>query len=209
MKFARRVSMVVKPVVLAVLAGVFMPTAGHAGSTSNVNVVNTPNVNVANTPSVNVTNTPSVNVANTPTVNLAGGSGVNVSNPLDSQGKPSPLVTIEAAQPYEDRCSASTYECFFRTIPTGKRVVIQEVDTQVVLAAGARLNLLFFSNTAFNHSLIPILLNDDGTSAYFQSHQETRLNASPGSTPYCIGVASAGGFQNFTCTLSGFLVDTE
>jgi hypothetical protein len=51
-----------------------------------------------------ISNTPSVNVANTPTVTLEAGASVNVSSPLDGEGNPTPLVVLDAVQPYEDSC---------------------------------------------------------------------------------------------------------
>src|SRR5271169_3056172 len=74
-------------------------------NTPNVNVANTPSVNVTNTPNVSVANTPSVNVANNPTVTLEAGASVNVNNPIDGEGNPTPLAVLEAVQQYQDRCT--------------------------------------------------------------------------------------------------------
>src|SRR5579871_5896917 len=121
-----------QPVLVTNGTGQPVPTAaqGTTNVAGTVNIGNTPSVSVSNTPSVNVSNTPSVTVANTPTVNLATGAGVTVTNPLNGQD-PVPLATLEATQPYEDRCQAAfngsgRAVCSFQTIPPGKRLIIQE-----------------------------------------------------------------------------------
>lgn len=138
---------------------------------------------------------------------------MNVSNPLDSQSNASPLVTLEAAQPYEDWCTTTTStppisSCSWRTIPTGKRLVIQEIDTYVSLSSGSNLNALYYINSGFAvHYLVPTLVTNSGYFVY-QSHQETRIYAGPGSTPTC-NVGFTGTTELVSCSLSGFLVDTQ
>jgi hypothetical protein len=212
----------------AALSSVHTRPASAAGS-APVTVMNTPlpvqgSVSVNNFPAtqtvsgtVSVGNTPNVNLANTPTVNLAGGSSVNVSNPLDSQSNPTPLVTLEAAQPYEDSCDVGLPPggqvgvCIFNAAPTGKRLVIQEVDVSLVVDPGLRPTYLsVYANGVYPHYLTATFMGSTVGPALdiFATHQETHLYVNKFQTPSCnislSGPAVKGYMQ---CDLSGFLVD--
>ena len=142
---------------LFVIGAMIVPPHSQSSGAAPVMVTNTPlpvqgTVGVNNFPAsqtvngtVNVSNTPSVNVANTPTVNLASGSSFNVSNPQDSQSNPAPLITFDAAQLYEDSCNNllspgvnGIVTCQLQNVPSGKRLVIQEVDYAIDIDSGQR-----------------------------------------------------------------------
>lgn len=182
-------------------------------NTPNVNVANTPSVNVANTPSVSVSNTPSVNVANTPTVSLSSDASVNVANPLDNQGKPTPLATLEAVQIYGSQCfvvfnGATFGTCNLASVSAGKRLVVQEFDAQGTVETGNRPIYIQLTNTISGGNVFTdtFMANANG-SDYLATHQETRLFVAAGQTPQCsvgLGNASNGSYR---CEISGFLVD--
>ena len=201
------------------------PAAASGGAP--VNVLNTPlpvqgTVGVNNFPAnqpvsgtVSVGNTPNVNVANTPTVNLAGGSSFNVSNPQDSQSNPAPLVTLEAAQPYEDTCNVSMRPgdvggtCNFQTVPNGKRLVIQEVDAFLSIDSGLKPVALVLE-TPQPHNLTATFMASSVFQDSFATHQETHLYVGKNLTPKCavgLNVALSTAFSSLNCQLSGYLVD--
>ena len=127
-----------------IIAGCLLLTsilaAGQGGAASNSQGVTLP-VQVVNTPNVHISNTPSVNVANTPNVKLAEGASVAVNNPVDMGNSFVPLLVVEGGHPYEDGCTfdfngnAAGF-CRFQTIPPGKRLVIQEVDSAGIVEEG-------------------------------------------------------------------------
>lgn len=158
------------------------PTGGH---TENVDVVNTP-LPVSGT--VNVGNTASVSVANTPTVNLGSGTSVNVSNPQDSQNNPTPVATLETIQPYEDFCSAPFGgapggNCNFQTVPSTKRLVIQEVDVRVGVDTGVKPAVIYLVTKRYPSILPrgPFLRSD----VHGQPTRLGRFCHAPGNTPLC------------------------
>lgn len=179
-----------------------------------VNVENTPNVNVANTPSVSVTNTPSVNVANSPTVTLEPGASVAVTSPLDGSGNPAPIATLEAVQLYGSSCSISFNGsggalCFFTTVPEGKELVIQEFDAQGGVEAGNRpLSLaLLYTISSGNYFTYTFEVNSYSFD-YLSTHQETRVYVIGGTTPACSVTLPQNSQGQYSCNISGFLVDT-
>ena len=207
-----------------------VPLFGQGGVTQPVQVVNTPNVNVVNspsvsvtntpsvsvtnTPNVSVTNTPSVNVANTPAVTLEAGASVNVTSPLDGEGNPTPLAVLDAVQPYEDECviffsGSDLANCNFQTIPSGKRLVIQEFDATGVLETGLQVQFIDLNpSSAVGHWFPATHMASSGGYDYFATHQETRLYSSSGATPSCgVGITTDSQTGNYICDLSGFLVD--
>ena len=201
---------------LFLVAAMIVPPSSQSSGGAPVNVLNTP-LPVQGT--VSVGNKPSVDVANTPTVNLAGGSSVNVSNPLDSQSNPAPLVTLEAAQPYEDTCdlnlppaTVGTQTCNFQAIPTGKRLVIQEVDANILVDPGVKPVILQVGTG----SPVPHYLTTTFTGSYaglqdvFAAHQATHLYVSKNQKPSCtvlLGALTTNPSDGMNCSLSGFLVD--
>ena len=198
--------------------GQAVPTAAQGVTTvvGTVNVGNTPNVNVTNTPSVNVANTPSVAVTNTPTVTLAGGASVAVTSPTDGQGNPTPLAVLEAVQPYQDGCQiqfcgSSSAFCLFRSIPSGKQLVIQEFDavTTFGLEAGLSPLSVLLTNLGLNHYFTAVLMGTAGGVGFYATHQETRLYPSTtlGLAPACFVGLSGPSSQVYNCQFSGFLVD--
>jgi len=182
-------------------------------NTPNVNVINSPSVSVTNTPSVSVTNTPSVNVANTPTVSLEAGAGVNVTSPLDGEGNPTPLAVLDAIQPYEDSClilfaGSDSGMCDFQTIPSGKRLVIQEFDAAGTLETGLFPAAIVTGDGVVAHFFTATFMGSAGGFASFATHQETRLYVPATVAPVCsLGLSSTSNSGSYECQFSGFLVD--
>lgn len=109
-----------------------------AQATKDVNVANTPNVNVVNNPGVQVTNTPSVNVTNTPNVNVASLPAAQVTNTVNGDGSPAPLVTRDAENgirsPFRKRGNMTIdagfggiTNSFLIPVPAGTRVGLEFV----------------------------------------------------------------------------------
>lgn len=179
-----------------------------------VNVENTPSVNVANTANVSVTNTPSVNVANTPAVTLESGASVAVTSPLDGQGNPTPIATLEAVQIYGGNCTfafnnSNAGNCFFPTVPQGKQLIVQEFDALGSVDSGNRPLTVSLFNTITSGNWFPYAFETSyGGLDYLVTHQETRVYVEGGEAPGCsaeLGMPSVGGGYN--CDISGFLVD--
>jgi len=192
-----------------------VPTApqGTTTVTGTVNVGNTPSVNVANIPSVSVANTPSVVVTNSPTVTLAGGASVAVTSQLDGQGNPTPLAALEAIQPYEDMCTAffsGTIHgaCNFQTVPSGKRLVIQEFDAGGLIETGLRPLQVLLQPVSSPHYFPATFMGTQSGYDSYATHQDTRLYVQSTLAPSCLvyltGPSSNGAY---VCLLSGFLVD--
>ena len=219
---------------LFLVAAMIVPPSSNSSGGPAVTIQNTPlpvqgTVGVNNFPAnqvvsgtVSVGNIPSVNVANTPTVNFAGGGSVNVSNPADSQSNPAPLVTLEAAQPYEDFCTnllaPGAYgwtNCQLQYVPSGKRLVIQEVDADVSIDTGLKPALLAIATSTPSgghyHYLTATYMGTAFGDDHFGSHQETRLYVGPTQAPSCQFYLAGPTVETdtFTCAISGFLVDTQ
>ena len=194
-------------------AGQPVPTAaqGTTNVAGTVNVGNTPNVNVANTPNVNVANTPSVSISGTPTVNLAAGGSVSVTNPLDTQSNPTPLAMMEGFQIYEDTCStvfggSNSGKCNFQALPAGKRLVIQEFDSDILVETGTKPATVTLNATSVSH-YFPATLMGNFNGDQFATHQATHIYTSLGATPFCFTTLSNFSNGSFTCNISGFLLD--
>jgi hypothetical protein len=162
---------------------------------------------------VNVGNTPNVNVANTPTVTLSSGASVNVTNPPDSQGNPTPLATLEAVQVYGSHCAVSfggndSGSCAFTPIPYGKQLVVQEFDAFGRVETGNRPFELALARTITvgNYFTYTFMVNADGFD-FLATHQETRVYVLQGSTPQCFVALPANSEGTYSCNISGFLVD--
>lgn len=145
---------------------------------------------------------------------------VNVSNPLDANGNPIPLVTLDAFQPYEDQCGSgfagrNAGFCSFHAVPAGKRLVIQEVDATVSVEAGLSLtNIEVIPNGTgeIAHEFTATFMGTDvgGSPSRFSTHQETRLYARQNATPVCaVRLTGNSNIGAFGIQLSGFLVDVR
>jgi hypothetical protein len=190
---------VIQPVKVVNGTGQPVPTAAQGTTT------------VAGT--VNVGNAPNVNVANTPTVTLSSGASVNVTNPPDSQGNPTPLATLEAVQVYGAHCAVSfggndSGSCAFTPIPFGKQLVVQEFDAFGRVETGNRPFELALARTITvgNYFTYSFMVNADGFD-FLATHQETRLYVLQGSTPQCFVALPANSQGIYSCNISGFLVD--
>jgi hypothetical protein len=145
-------------------------------------------------------------------VNLASGATLAVTNSLDAHGAPAPLVVTQAPHPYEDSCyfmfsNNSSGTCSFQPIPSGQRLVIQEVDAFMGLDTGLR-PTTFYLNTALVHYFtVTVMGTNVGGYDYFATHQETHLYVNGGgSAPLCAVFLSGNSFGgNFHCALTGYL----
>jgi hypothetical protein len=114
---------------------------------------------------VSIANTPSVSIAGTPTVSLAAGVSVGVTNPLDGQNKPTPLTIMEGVQLYEDSCStvfnsSNSAGCYLHALPSGKRLVIQEFDADLLVGTGVKPASLLLNGTVYSHYFPAILMGN-------------------------------------------------
>jgi len=192
-----------------------VPTApqGTTNVAGTINVGNTPSVTVANTPSVTVANTPSVSISGTPTVTLAPGGSTNVTNPIDGQNNPTPLAMMEGAQLYEDGCSGAfggnNYgNCYFHSVPSGKRLVIQEFDADVLVETGTKPANITLGGGLYSHYFAATLMgNYNGDQ--FATHQPTHMYTNVGGTPLCSTTLSNFSNGSVTCNISGFLIDAQ
>lgn len=170
-------------------------------------------VNIGNAPTVTVGNTPSVTISGVPTVSLAGGGSVNVTNPLDSQGAPTPLAVLEATHPYEDSCyfmfsGSSTGSCLFQTIPSGKRLVIQEFDAFVAMETALQPTGFFLETGVSHYFPLTAFATNAGGFNYLAIHQPTQLYETGGNAPGCnIYLSGNSNGGNLHCQLSGYLLD--
>jgi len=162
---------------------------------------------------VNIGNTPSVNVANTPNVTLESGASVNVSNPLDGQGNPKPLATLEAVQVYASHCGFifggnNSGSCDFTAVPQGKQLTVQEFDASGYVEPGNRPYYITLDGTlAGGNYFLYTFMNNDGIGDTLATHQETRVYVSQGNTPVCAAKMVQNSNGNYYCNISGFLVD--
>lgn len=195
------------PVVVTNGTGQPVPTAAQGTTT----VAGT--VNVGNTPNVNVANTPNVTISGTPTVSLAPGGSTNVTNPLDGQGNPTPLATVEAVQLYGSSCSISFNGgggalCYFTAVPQGKQLVVQEFDAGGDVEAGNGPIALGLLNTITGSNYFPYTLTNNYFGfEYLATHQETRVYVLGGTTPACSVTLPGNSNGQYFCNISGFLVD--
>jgi hypothetical protein len=215
MKFARTALTALGSLVLAVmLAGVFIPKAGHAMSTLLVDVVNTPNVNVVNTPSVNVTGTSNVNVESLPVVQLSGTSSVSVVNGTTS---PVPTLGTEALNSFvaEGGCNLTgSYSCTtsIYTVPTGKVAVIESVSGLCNLDSGTALYLAYLSSgtsvVVISTPSPPIATIGGGVSVSFGQNLKTYISgpASPLVLNYYTNATQSGIVNSCRGIVSGYLV---
>jgi hypothetical protein len=207
-------------------AGLTMVTSSPAPAAPGPQPVNIAQVSVPSVPvsgTVAVNNFPTtqpvsgtVNIGNFPNpqnVTLAAGSSVNVSNPLDTSNNPTPLATLDASQPFEYTCTATSTSgtasalCNFGGT-VGKRLVIQEVDVQVQLSPGFKPISVQVTPSTVNHFFTTTFMGSNGTTDAYATHQETRLYAGTNNNPSCFVVLSGNSaFVELQCQISGFLVD--
>jgi hypothetical protein len=205
----------------ALLALVFIPFSGNRAVASNpqlVTVANVPlpvqgTVSVGNIPSVNVANTASVNVTNT-AVPVRG--NVQVFNPLDAADNPVPLIVRTPYQPYFDSCSGSgnpNSSCQMNNVPSGMRLVIQTVSFSSRTFSGVDLYRAIIATSLNGNSPenLYLALSTTGTDQFGATYQAatlaTTLYADPNTPPICEGLGS--GYNDFFCTISGYLVPAQ
>jgi hypothetical protein len=137
---------------------------------------------------------------------------VPTTNRIDSQGNPSPLAVLEETQPYEDSCQifmqgSSGGACYFRTIPAGKRLVVEEFDGYGLLSTGIKPVLIRF-DASTNHAFPTTFMGTLNAEDYYATHQQTRLYVSSGTNASCyVSLSGTSSSGDFNCALSGFLVD--
>ena len=143
---------------------------------------------------------------------------VPITNQIDSQGNAAPLAVLEATQPYEDTCTISIVgrsggSCTFQSIPSGKRLVIEEFDGQATLGLDAMGDLvtpiLIRLDTPSKPHFFPATpMGTSARTAYFATHQQTRIYIGSTMAPQCmLGLSGQVNVGTFVCDVSGFLVD--
>jgi len=190
-----------------ILASILSPLFGHsaaAAGSAPVTVVNTP---LPVTGNLGVSGT--VTVASLPNVNLAPGSTVrDRDNP--------------ALQPYSAFCTGAftitnISECSFPAVPSGKILVIEEIDVALAVPTGVGFqplstlvatqpDLNFFGT---NHALTLTYQGTGNGLDRYATHQLTRLyQSSSSNTAGCSteinGAAPTG---SVSCAISGYFVD--
>jgi hypothetical protein len=209
MRFARTALTALGSLVLAVmLAGIFIPKAGHAMSTLLVEVVNTPNVNVVNTPSVSVTGTPNVNVANMPTVGIdpTANTITLLREPENPARQPFQSIAACSFAAFIDCADSSSI-----TVPSGKELVIEFVSAYVTSGTGVKVNRVQLDvttgGTKLSNFFGPTLQFDNGTNAVSVGSFPTRLYEDGGSTVGMECFLSGTTSADCTVTVSGYLVN--
>jgi hypothetical protein len=201
------------PQSVLVINGPGAPVPTTATVSGTVSLASGSTVNIANTPNVNVSNMPNVNVANTPTVSLAAGATISVTNPLDGQNNPTPVAMLEATQPYEDICAiqfngTEDGTCHFLSIPSGKRLVIQEFNASGQFETGLKPIFVGLQPAVNVYAFPSTFMGTRDGFDFFATHQETRLYGGAARAPSCS--VSLSGISNSgicICAFSGFLVD--
>ena len=199
-----------QPVLVVNGSGQPVPTAAQ-GTT---NVAGT--VNLASGSTVNIGNTPSVNVANTPTVSLTSGASVGVTNPLDGQNNPTPLAVLEAIQPYESSCQVQAPidyigACGLQAVPSGKRLVVEELDAWLNIDTGVKLTYALLYTTVPHTFAMTLLSSANNSSDSYGVQQATRLYFTGPGAITCSVLLSQPSYSGagLTCGVSGFLVDVH
>jgi hypothetical protein len=128
-----------------------VPVTGGVAVTNTVPVSGSVNATVTSLPAVQLSGTPTVNVASMPNVTASIGGNVPVTNPLDGNGNPIPLVTqnpVSATNAFDvlDECNVpeGQHNCSgtIYTVPAGKMAVIQSMSANCQLPAGQNMTLL-------------------------------------------------------------------
>jgi hypothetical protein len=209
--------------ILASVSAIFFAHPAVASNPLAVTVTNTPlpvqgTVNARQNGNWNVGVSGTVNVASMPNVTLAAGSSLGVSNSLDGNGNPSPLLTRDsdnpALHPYLGTCSVQqsslSVGCTTTAVPVGKTLVVEEVDEFIAVPSGQGVVPLnaFGGDAAF---FALTFVGSDGTNDRYVAHQLTRMyQPANGPIPGCGAAMNTS--SNLTigveCAISGYLVDT-
>ena len=102
---------------------------------------------------------------------------------------------------------SDTANCTFQTIPSGKRLVIQELDAAGTLESGLKPQYIGLLPSDVAHWFTVTFMASSNGFDSFATHQETRLYTPSSAAPYCFVGVSANSNGIYECNLSGFLVD--
>lgn len=128
-------------------------------------------------------------------------------------GKAHPVPTLEATQPYEDTCTTgfggqTRASCPLHSIPSGKRLVIQEYDSSVNIEQGLRPgDVILETSGSVGHYFTATFMGTSVGYSTYATHQETRLYVAPGFQPICLVLVTSYSHGTTRCQISGFLVD--
>jgi hypothetical protein len=144
---------------------------------------------------------------------------VPTTNPLNFSNQKVPLLTSEALEPYEDSCSFDFNGqgggfCTFRTIPDGKRLVIEEFDAATGfpprgLENGCKPLTVTLNVSGQTDHFFPathMATDPDSGLEYYVTHQQTRLYQPELEVPQCNVTLTCFSHKSYRCQISGFLV---
>ena len=159
-----------------------------------------------------------VNIGNTPAVTLSGEAAVT--NPLNVNDNPVPLLTTEGTKPYEDTCSFTFNGngggfCDFHPLPSGKRLVVEEFDAAPGtpphgLETGCKPIIVALNVTsAVKHFFPATFMGSASGHDYFATAEKIRAYGDEFTTPRCTINLTCFSDQGYSCQIAGFLVDVD
>jgi hypothetical protein len=104
--------------------------------------------------------------------------------------------------------SSNSAGCFLRALPSGKRLVIQEFDADLLVGTGVKPANLLLNGTVYSHYFPAILMGNYNGDQY-AAHQATHLYTNVAATPQCFATLSDFTTGSITCNISGFLIDAQ
>jgi hypothetical protein len=184
-----------------------VPTAaqGTTAVTGNVGITGTPNVNIANSPTVQAQQSGpwTVGISGTPNVQVVS----SLSNPVFVRD------VNDAAQPFRAelfaRFPASSVTF---TVPTGKRLVVEDLSAEISVSTGTRAELLgdiFVSSGLETRFFIPTTLGiSTSRGDDLLTNQVVKFSADPGATVTFFTPFTDGGVvQSIDVSIYGYLVN--
>ena len=157
-----------------------------------------------------------VNIGNTPAVTLSGEAAVT--NPLNLNNQPVPLMTTEGTKQYEDTCSFAFNGngggfCLFHPLPSGKKLVVEEFDAAPGtppdgLEVGCKPIVVSLNVTsAVKHFFPATFMGSRDGHDYFATTEKIRAYGDASTTPSCSINLTCFSNQGYSCQIAGFLVD--
>jgi hypothetical protein len=205
----------------------------NAQSPTPVSVVNTPYVIVRNTPlPVTVRGIAlgaPLPVSGNVGANIIGTPNLRVSNPVDTNSNPVPLLTRDADNPAREpvqgscevpptptsagTCIVNFYPASggsFTNVPSGKRLVIEMVSGRVELSKGSIPEGYEISVTLGSaqvpHDFVPRFVGTIGATDIYTVSEQTHLYADPGTTVQYFSETNATTVNLAVTEISGYVI---